>query len=52
MGEESKKIIQLNTSIINEFINDSDLGKEVRNLIKKKISECDEQIKHAKNLLK
>ena len=52
MGEESKKKITINTSLTNEYDNDLDLGKEVRRLINQKISDCNDQINHAKNLLK
>lgn len=52
MGEESKKTINLDTSIVESFKSDEHLGKEVRRLIEKKILDCNEQIKNAKNLIK
>jgi hypothetical protein len=51
LAEASKKTITLETSIIYELSNDSELGKEVRKRITEKINEADQHIKHLKELI-
>jgi hypothetical protein len=51
LAEASKKTITLETSIIYELSNDSELGKEVRKRITEKINEVDQHIKHLKELI-
>lgn len=51
LAESSKKSITLDTSIIYNFPNDNELGREIRKLITEKINDSDEYIRHIKALI-
>jgi hypothetical protein len=51
LSEESKKTITLDTSIIFDYPNDNELGKEVRKRISEKIDDCNLHIKHMEKLI-
>ncbi len=50
LSEEAKKSINITSSVILTTEDDCELGKVVRDLMTKKIKECDEHIKHMTNL--
>lgn len=50
LSEDAKKSITIPSSIILSTEDDSMLGKVVRNLMIKKIEECDKHIEHMSNL--
>lgn len=51
LAEESKLTITLNTSIVYEFSNDAELGREIRKMIHEKLIETDHYIKHMRDLI-
>lgn len=51
LAEESKKKITLETSIVHEYSNDAELGREVRKLVYERISQADKHIKDMWNLI-
>lgn len=51
LAEESKKKITLETSIVYEYSNDAELGKEVRKLVHERMSQADKHIKDMWNLI-
>jgi hypothetical protein len=50
LSEDAKKSITIPSSVILSTEDDSMLGKVVRNLMIKKIEECDKHIEHMSNL--
>lgn len=48
---ENKKTITIDTSLIYDFPNDNDLGKEIRRLVTNKFDDCDKHIKHVTDLM-
>jgi hypothetical protein len=50
LSEEAKKSITIPSSVILSTEDDSMLGKVVRNLMMKKIEECNKHIEHMSNL--
>jgi hypothetical protein len=52
LTEENKKTIIIDSSIIYDFPNDNELGKEIRRLITKKLDHCNEYIEQVNNLIK
>lgn len=52
LSNESKKRITLETSIIYDYPNDNELGKEVRRRIIEKSESTDEYIKYLEGLIK
>lgn len=51
LAEESKKKITLETSIVYQYSNDAELGKEIRKLVHERISQADKHIKDMWNLI-
>lgn len=51
LAEESKLTITLNTSIVYEFSNDAELGREIRKMIHEKLIETDHYIKNMRDLI-
>lgn len=51
LTEASKESITLNTSIVYEFPNDNELGREIRRKISEKLDDADKHIKHLQNLI-
>jgi hypothetical protein len=51
LAKESRRQITINTSIIYDFPNDNELGKELRRLVTNKVDECDKHIKHITDIL-
>jgi hypothetical protein len=51
LAEEAKKTITLETSIIYDFPNDNELGKQIRKMITEKVDEANKYIKNIENLI-
>jgi hypothetical protein len=51
LTKASKESITLNTSIIYEFPNDNELGREIRRKITEKLDNADKDIKDFQNLI-
>ena len=48
--EEGKQSLTIPSSLINETINDAELGKLVKEMLIKKIEDCDSHVKYMKSL--
>jgi len=51
LSKENRKTITIDTSIIYEFPNDNELGKEIRRLITDKVDQCDKHISYITDLM-
>jgi hypothetical protein len=48
--EEGKQSLTIPSSLINETIDDAELGKLVKEMLIKKIEDCDSHVKYMKSL--
>lgn len=48
--EEGKKFVTVSSLIIDQTSDDSELGKIVREMMKKKIVDCEEHVRHMKSI--
>jgi hypothetical protein len=48
--EEGKKSVIIPSSLIDETTNDAELGRMVRDLMKKKIVDCENHVRYMKSL--
>lgn len=51
LAKASKETITLNTSIIYEFPNDNELGREIRRKITERLDDADKHTKHFQDLI-
>ena len=50
LAEDSKKEITISREIIDSINDDAELGGKIREMLSKKIMDCDEYIKHMESL--
>jgi hypothetical protein len=51
LSEDNMKTLTIDTSIIHEFPNDNELGKEIRRLVTEKVDNCYNHIKQMNDLI-
>jgi hypothetical protein len=50
LAQESKKEINISKELIESISDDAELGAKIREMLSKKITDCDEYIKHMESL--